>query len=166
MKHKKKYIIKIQNNTQLEENNKKKFKLKEKIINHLMTDGKKRTSENIFLKSLKYFQKTCNKNYKNIIQMGVINATPTFLLKTIIKQKKKKKKEILIPFIPKEKIRISHAIKTIIKETAAQKRNIIKKNYTNLTLEILLSAQKESETIKKKLKYKKKFYKKKTTFSL
>lgn len=164
MKHKKN--IKLLNRIRkIKNNNKKKFKLKEKIINHLMTNGKKRTSENIFLKCLKYFQKISNKNYKNIIKLGITNATPTFLLKTVTKKKKRKKKETIIPFLPKKKIRISHAIKTIIKETTKQKKNVIKKHYTNLTLEILLSAKKESETIKKKIEIQKEVIQKKKRLS-
>jgi len=143
-KRKKKNVIKLEKNY-----DEQKFKLKGKIINHQIKDGNKRTCEKTFLKCLKSFQKTLTKNYKKIVQLAIINTTPIFLLKKTKKIKKRRKKETIIPFIPKKNIRISYSIKNIVLE-ALKKKNFSTKNYKNLAQEIFLSAYKKSETTKKK----------------
>jgi ribosomal protein S7 len=148
----KKYYDKNSNrrkNTKIEKNCEQKFKLKDKIINYQIKNGNKRTCEKNFLQCLKSFQKTSTKNYKKIIQLAVVNAAPIFLVKEIKKLKKRRKKEIMIPFIPKQNFRTSYSIKNIVIE-ALKKKGSVKKNYQNLTQELLLSAYKKSESIKKK----------------
>lgn len=83
------------------------------------------------------------------MQLAIINTTPIFLLKKTKKIKKRRKKETIIPFIPKKNIRISYSIKNIVLE-ALKKKNFSTKNYKNLAQEIFLSAYKKSETTKKK----------------
>jgi ribosomal protein S7 len=138
-----------QKNVKLRNSYEQKFKLKGKIINHQIKNGNKRTCEKTLLQCLKSFQRTSSKNYKTIVQLAVINATPTFLLKEIKKLKKRRKKETVIPFIPKENLRISYSIKNIIGEVL-KKKSFTKKSYKNLAHELLLSASKKSEAIKKK----------------
>jgi ribosomal protein S7 len=134
-----------------EKNIELKFELKSKIINHNIKNGNKRTCEKTLLKCLKYFQRTSFKNYKKIIQLAIVNTTPIFLLKQIKELKKRRKKKVVIPFIPKKPLRISYSIKNIVLE-ASNKKNFEQKksNYKNLAQEILLSASKKSETVKKK----------------
>nr|YP_009495451.1 ribosomal protein S7 [Eunotia naegelii]AWQ64098.1 ribosomal protein S7 [Eunotia naegelii] len=147
--YKKKQTQALKSVGNLENFYKQKFKLKSKIINHQIKNGNKRTCEKTLLKCLKSFQKTLFKNYKKVVQLAIINTTPIFLLKEIKKLKKRRKKETIIPFIPKKNLRISYSIKNIILE-ALKKKSFSVKNYKNLAQEMLLSASKKSETTKKK----------------
>ncbi len=58
----------------------KSFNLKTKIINTLMISGKKNTGEKILLKFAKRLQKSSKKNFKSLVQLAIINSTPTFKL--------------------------------------------------------------------------------------
>jgi ribosomal protein S7 len=128
-------------------NNKQNNNLKDKLINNLMIGGNKKTCEKIILLNFKLFQKTFFINHRKTIQLAVINTTPPFLIRHLKKLKRKKRKESQIPFLPKKNIRISFAIKNILIDSS--KKNV-SKFYINLTNEIVASAQKKSEAIKKK----------------
>jgi len=132
----------------LEKNYSQKFKLKSKIVNHQLKNGNKRTCENALLQSLKFFQRVSTKNYKHIILLAIINATPIFLLKNIKQLKRRKRRERLIPFIPKEEFRISYSIKNLIKE--ALKKSVAIKSYKSLAQEMLSGGHKKSEALNKK----------------
>ncbi len=54
--------------------------LKNKVLNTLMLSGKKTTCEKVVLKSVKLLQKSTIKNCRSVIQLAVINSTPTFKL--------------------------------------------------------------------------------------
>ena len=54
--------------------------IKNKLINHLTLNGKKKTSEIILLKSLKFLQKNSNKKSKKLIQLAITTTYPTFKL--------------------------------------------------------------------------------------
>ena len=56
----------------------KKIKIKNKITNHLMLNGKKKTSEKILLKSFKELQKYSKKQSKKLIKLALIFSTPNF----------------------------------------------------------------------------------------
>jgi len=71
---------------------KKKLEIKNKLINHIMVNGNKKTSEKILLKSFKNLQKDSQKQSKKIFQLAIINSTPIFKLH-IHKIKKKRKKK-------------------------------------------------------------------------
>ena len=76
--------------------------IKNKIINHLIINGKKETSEKILKESVKKIQKESKKQLKKIMQLAIINSTPIFKVHKISnkkqKKKKKKKKKNLINF--------------------------------------------------------------------
>jgi len=119
---------------------KKKICIKNKIINHLMNNGKKRTSEKILLNTFKELQKDSKKQSKKLLKLAIILSKPTFKLHVLTQKKRKKKKGKEIPaFISKTRIRVSLAIKNIL--FIAEK----KKNHINLNLknEILMTAQKK-----------------------
>ena len=93
------------------------MKIKNKLINHLLLNGKKETGEKNLLKSLKELQKNSNKNSNNIFQLALIHSTPIFKLHKITNKHKKKKSEKFkeIPGLVKNKnIRTSLAIKFIL----------------------------------------------------
>lgn len=124
----------------------KNFTFKNKITNHLMKNGEKKTSENLIVKSFKELQKNSLKNSKKLVKIAVINSIPIFKIHTIEnkKQKKKKRKIKEIPFfITSENFRISLAIKLIL-------NNIRKKHlkmYIKLNTEILALSQEKGNTI-------------------
>ena len=128
----------------------RKKEIKNKLINHIMSHGGKKTSENIVLKSTKKLQKNSKKQIKKIIQLALINSTPTFKLHKIEnkKQKKRNRKIREIPaFIPKALARTSIAIKFILSSIDKKKS---KNFYTTLKQEILLTAQSEGTAIELK----------------
>ena len=120
---------------------KKKIEIKNKIINHIMTNGKKKTSEKILLSSLKQLQKYSQKQSKKLIQLAIINSTPIFKLHKIRnkKQKKRNKKVREIPaFISNSHTRISLAIQFILATTKKQKTNEF---YVKLKQKVLENVQ-------------------------
>jgi ribosomal protein S7 len=109
-------------NVEIEKDYEHKFKLKGKIINYQIKNGNKRTCEKTLLQCLKSFQKASLKNYKKVVKLAIVNTAPIFLIKEIKKLKKRrKKKEVMIPFIPKKNLRISHSIKNIVIEALKRK---------------------------------------------
>lgn len=119
-----------------------------KIVNHLTNNGKKYTSEKIFLKSLKQLQRDSKKESKKLLKLAIITSSPVFKLHVLTQKKRKKKKGREIPaFINKTKIRVSLAIKNILL-TARKKKN--NNTYLSFKKELLLTAQGKSETIEYK----------------
>ena len=143
----------------------RKKEIQNKIINHIMYDGNKKTSENILYKSIKKLQKNSKKQLKKIIQLAIINSTPTFKLHKIENKKRKKRNRKIreIPaFISKSISRTSTAIKSILYSIEKKKS---KKFYTKLKQEILLTAQYQGtaivlkNTLQKQVVTKKHFFK-------
>jgi len=105
---------------------------KNKIINHIMANGEKKTSENILFKTAKKLQKNSKKQLKQIIQLAIINSTPTFKLHKIEnkKQKKRNRKVREIPaFISKPFARTSIAVKLILASLEKKKSNQFYKKF-------------------------------------
>lgn len=124
------------------------MKIKNKLINHIMVNGEKKTSEKILLKSLKELQKNSSKQSKNLVKLAIINSTPIFKLHKIINKKKKKIYIREIPaFIPKTSYRNSLSIKFIL---VSAKNKKINNFYTKFKQEILLTAQSKGTSIELK----------------
>ena len=123
--------------------------IKNKIINHLIKNGKKNKSEKILLKSIKELQKISAKPTNKLIQLALVFTTPIFKINTIKKKGKKKKlKSQAIPtFISNKKLKTSFAIKFITSTAKLQKSNIFAKK---LQEEILTTSQNKGATIKAK----------------
>ena len=85
--------------------------LKTILINNIMLEGRRETSEILLLKIIKKAQKSYTKNHIDIIKSLLINNTSVIQIKQI-KRKKKQLKEF--PYISKENARISRAVKSII----------------------------------------------------
>lgn len=127
----------------------KSFNLKTKIINTLMISGKKNTGEKILLKFAKRLQKSSDKNFKNLVQLAIINSTPTFKLnEQIVKKGKRKAVRSTPSFIVNDSLRIITALKSI--------KNVVGKNksstqfYERFVDEILASASLKSQSVDKK----------------
>jgi ribosomal protein S7 len=126
---------------------KKNINIQKKLINHLIKNGKKKTSETILLKSLKKLQKNSFKKSKKIFQLALIHLTPIFKLHKISNKKLKKRTKKIreIPaFISNKQSRTSLAIKFILRNIK-KKENL--KFYQKLKKEILLNAINKNNTI-------------------
>ncbi len=124
--------------------NKKKH-IKNKIINSMLTNGRKSMFEKIVLKSLKELQKSSNKQAKKLIQLSIIASLPVLKINTF-KHKKSKKIKQISSFIQTKNAKISLAIKFIL-------NNIQKENYkffTKFKHEIFLNFQFKSNSIELK----------------
>jgi len=120
--------------------------MNKKIINQLLLNGKSSASEKIWLKSVKFFDKSFIKDHKKVLNRGLVNVTP--LLK--VKQLKQKKKRLQIkefPFITNKKNRISSALKFFLNKTKNKKEI---KMYKILVTELLAIANNSSKYNNKK----------------
>ena len=129
---------------------KKNIEIKDKLINHLVVNGKKSKSEKILSQSVKALQANSKKSSKKLVQLALVFNTPIFKLNTIVqtKRKKNKQKSRIIPaFICSKASRISFAIRFIIETT---RKNKHKSLFEKLTEELLLSAQNKSNAIELK----------------
>ena len=125
----------------------KKIEIKKKIINHLIVNGKKSTSEKIFIKTAKELQKQSDKQFKKLIQLSLIHSSPIFKLHTILNKKRKKKNPREIPaFVSNKYRRVSLAIKFILKTTKNRSSNF----FNVLKQEILSNSKFESGAIDRK----------------
>ena len=123
--------------------NKKNKIIKNKIINHIMVDGQKNTSEKILLKSIKNLNKNINKQVKKIFQLGLINSSPIFSIhQSENKKVKKKKRKVRITpfFLTSQKNRTSLSIKFITNSLkkrlkVTMMKNFHKKFYSTLIIE-------------------------------
>ena len=126
-----------------------KKKLKQKLINILMSSGNKRTGERIIKKSLKLLQKSTTKNHIDLIQLSVINATPTFKVnQQLLKKGKRKSKKEIPTFITNDSLRIMLALKFI--KAASTKKQSSSCFYKNFIQEILGTLSMKSQSIEKK----------------
>ena len=138
-------------------------KIKNKIINHLMLNGKKKTGEKILLKSFKELQKSSKKRSKKLIELAIIFSTPIFKIHKITNKKRKKKKIREIPtLITAKKARISLAIKFILNTLKSKQSNGF---YTEFKKEILLNVKNEGAAIQIKNEVQKQVVLKKHFFS-
>lgn len=128
---------------------KKKQNLRDKVLNTIMISGKKRTAENILLRSFKYIQRTTHKNYVQLLQQAVVNATPTLKLdKQRIKKGKRKSVKEIPAFITNESLRTVASLKLIKKTTL--NNSDAKTFYQKFAKEILQTSKSNSQSIVKK----------------
>ena len=94
------------------------MKIKSKLINHLIIDGKKEISEKTFNKNFKTLQKKSLKCSSKVFQLALISSTSVFRLHRISLKNRKKKKVREVPgFLRNRENRISLALKFLIKTT-------------------------------------------------
>lgn len=125
------------------------FIIKKKIINHLTLNGKKKTGEKLFLKSIKKLQKESLKRTEELVKLALVNVSPLFKLQKFTTKRKKKKKKIReVPFfLQNNNSRISLAIKFIIKAVDAKKSHGF---CTQWSKEVLDNSQCSGDAVKMK----------------
>jgi len=129
--------------------------LKNKVLNTLMLSGKKTTCEKVVLKSVKLLQKSTIKDCRNVIQLAVINSTPTFKLNAQSVKKGKRKSTKDVPsFILSDSLRTMMSLK-FLKEVADKNRGSLD-FYRSLAKEVLLSSFYKSQSVDKKTELQKK----------
>jgi ribosomal protein S7 len=134
----------------------KTFDLKTKIVNTLMISGKKKTGEKVLLKFAKLLQKSTNKNFKSLVQLAIVNSTPTFKLnEQILKKGKRKAIKSTPSFITSDSLRIMTSLKFIRNAVAKNKSSVY--FYESLVNEIMASSALKSQAVDKKMNYKSKF---------
>lgn len=102
----------------------KKINLKNKIINQIMINGNKKTSEILLIKTAKQFQKQSKKQFQKVFQLAIVNYMPVFRLNEISnkKRKKKQRKIKLVPsFIPDKTKKTFLSVKFVIKNLKKEK---------------------------------------------
>lgn len=120
----------------------KRTNLQSKLTCLLSTNGHKQKSEKYVLSSFKIHQKNSDTDHKKIFQNAVLNVLPIFLIKQLKPLKRKNRKEKQMPFIPKEQIKVSFALKAITYDI--KKKEHSKKLHRNITKELLFSAEQKS----------------------
>jgi len=120
-------------------------KLKKKLLNHILKNGKKPISEKIITKSFKSIQKLQNKSHHEILKLTILNLTPMFrIIKLKNKRRKKKSTKEIPAFVSTYKYRTSWSLKYLTKSSILKINN----NFSNkLKNEILSSAKDEGNTI-------------------
>ena len=132
--------------------------MNKKIINQLLMNGKSTISEKIWLKSLKFFYKSFIKNHKKAVNRALIHVTPLLKVKQL-QQKRKRSQLKEFPYIVKDKVRISFALKFFLNKT--KDKNEIKM-HQKLVNELVTVANKSGIGVsKKKSVYEYAFIKKK-----
>lgn len=96
--------------------------LKTKLLNILMSHGKKNTSEKILFNSIKKIHKAQHFHLKSILKLAFLNSIPVFKLnEQVIKKGKRKVKKKIPFFLVGDSNRIIHGLK-VIKETSHKLR--------------------------------------------
>jgi ribosomal protein S7 len=120
--------------------------LKEKILNQIMINGNKHTTEKVFVQTIKLLQKIeKNKNFEAILKTSIINSSPVVYIKKI---QRKRKRTTEFPFLLNSKLKLSYAIKFLILSCKKQKT---KQFYINFNQEIVNSTKKIGLTVKQKI---------------
>ncbi len=123
--------------------------LRTKIINILMKSGKKNTGEKILLKFAKRLQKFSNKHFKNLVQVAIINSTPTFKInEQIVKKGKRKSVRSTPSFITSDSLRIMNALK-LFKRVVEKNKNS-SQFYETFVNEVLSAASSKGQSVDRK----------------
>ena len=136
--------------------------IKSKILNHLLLDGKKKTSEKILLQSFKELQKFSVKQSTKLMQLAVVCCTSLFKIHKQVRKNRKKKHVREIPtIIISKKARISLAIKSILRSLKNKNLNCF---YAKFYTEILSTAHNEGSAVDMKTEIQKQLLIKKHFF--
>ena len=122
--------------------------LKTNILNQIMLNGNKHTSEKLVFKSLKKIQKIHNrKKFDVLVKLGLINSSPIVYLKHI---KRKRRQTVEFPFLLQYNARLSYGIKFILNNCKLRKSGSF---YKQLELEFINSSKNLSQSVEKKKLY-------------
>ena len=120
--------------------------MNKKIINQLLLNGKTSTSEKIWLKSVKFFDKSFLKNHKKLINRALVNVTLLLKMKQL-KQGKKRSQVKEFPYIVNNKNRISLALKFFLNKKKSKSEVAM---YKRLTPDLLAAANKSGASPEKR----------------
>jgi ribosomal protein S7 len=127
--------------------------IKNKMLNNLLLDGRKKTSEKILLQSIKELQKFSTKQSKKLIQLATVRCMSVFKVHEQIRTNRKKKQLREIPtIIISKKARVSLAIKFIFRDLKHTNLNCF---YAKFYTEILSTVDNEGSAIQIKNKIQK-----------
>ena len=118
--------------------------LKDVLLNHLVINGNKQTSEKLFLKSIKLSQKRLKKDHRDIFKSAIVLSSPIVGLKSVSKGRKQSKD---FPFVLHKRIRISLAIKLILHTVNKTSKASFSSDFIN---EIILASQNVSSSTRSK----------------
>ena len=123
--------------------------IKQNIYNLIMKNGKKQTSEKLFLKSLKLIKKISKtKNTTHIIKTSIVNSAPLTKIKLVKRNKKRRNKHnITFPYLLTFNQKISTSIKNIISDSQNKKNS--KYFFENLFDEIQNTSNKQGKIVEK-----------------
>lgn len=120
--------------------------LKIKLLNTLMSHGKKSTTEKILLSSIKQIFKSNKFQLIGLLKLAFMNVTPMFKLnEQIIKKGKRKVKKQIPFFLTDDSNRVMNGLKTL-KYTSKKTRGS-SPFYKSLSLEIINLIEEESVSI-------------------
>lgn len=115
------------------------------ILNNLMKNGIKNTSEKLLIKSIKLLQKkSVKKNFEDILKLSIVNSSPHVFVKSV---RRKKREPLKVPFLFNNSKKISYAAKFIVKECFLYKSTDTFQD--KLCSEISKSANFKGQSIKK-----------------
>nr|QYC61919.1 ribosomal protein S7 [Guinardia delicatula] len=120
----------------------KKNFIKPVILNLLMVNGNKNTSEKLLTKSFKLIQKNTKKDFKLILKSSLKSLSPTVSTLRI----KKRKTITTVPFFLTKQKRLIHAIKLILSVSSKSS------NKPYLLYQELLQSSKNKGNLKSKIK--------------
>ena len=99
----------------------KKQKLKKKLLNHILQDGRKQISEKILVKSFKSIQKSQKKSHTEIVKLAILNSTPMFRVIRLKNKRRKKSSVKEIPaFLSNYTYRTSWGLKYLVKTSTSK----------------------------------------------
>lgn len=120
--------------------------LKGNILNQIMTNGNKRTSEKVFIKTLKLLQKMeKDKNFEILLKTSIVNSSPTLYVKKI---QRKRKRTTEFPYLLNPKLKLFYAVKFLILNSKKRKSESF---YQTFNQELINSSKKVSLTFKQKV---------------
>jgi ribosomal protein S7 len=129
----------------------KNIEINSKLTNCLVVNGKKNRSEKILLNSFKKLQKNYKKSSKKLFKLALIYNIPILKIHTIVRKKRKKKKQkakIIPAFIAHKYSRTSFAIRSIIKVANKEKHKTFLDNF----IEEIVAASQNKSSINEKMK--------------
>ena len=115
------------------------------LLNSLMKNGIKYTSEKLLLKTTKLLQKKLpKKSFEDILKLSVINSSPHVFVKSV---KRRKRESLKVPFLFNNAKKISYSTKFIVKECLLNKS--ANAFHDKIYSEVLKSANFEGQSTKK-----------------
>jgi len=122
--------------------------IKQTVFNLIMKNGKKQTSEKLFLKSIKLLQKSTEKNTINILKTSIVHSSPLTKMKIYRRNKKRKTKHIItFPYLLTFKQKNVLGIKNLV--LSSQNKQIPNHFFNNFSNQLINSSNKQGKILEK-----------------